>query len=86
MTAHAKDALRSPGITEVVYFALAVAAAEARRTECLVARKNGKVFDLVAACAAAISAVVANQGAVAQQQQVGVGVEEGPACVAAEAV
>ena len=86
MTPHAKDALGGPGISEVVDFALAVAAAEAGRAECLIARKDGKVFDLVAAGAAAVGAVVADEGAVAEEEQVGVRVEEGAASVTAEAV
>lgn len=86
MATHAKYTLRCPGISQVIDFALAVAAAEARRAECLIARKDRKIFDLVAACAAAVCAVVANKGAVAEQKQVGVRVEESSACITAEAV
>ncbi|KFZ11385.1 hypothetical protein V501_04804 [Pseudogymnoascus sp. VKM F-4519 (FW-2642)] len=62
------------------------AAAEAGGAEGLVAGQDGEVLDLVAAGAAAVGAVVADEGAVAEEEQVGVGVEEGVALVAAEAV
>lgn len=86
MAAHAKYALRCPRISQVVDFALAVTAAETRRAKCLIAGKDGKVFDLVTACAAAVGAVVANKGAVTEQKQVGVRVEERSACITAKAV
>lgn len=86
MAAHTKYALRCPGISQVVDFALAIPAAETRRAECLIARKDGKIFNLVAARAAAVGAVVANKGAVTEQKEVGVRVEKGSACVTSEAV
>lgn len=86
MAGHAKDTLRGAGIAQVLDLALAVAAAEAIGAEGLVARQDGQVFDLVAAVVAAVGAVVAYQGAVAEQQEVRVRVEQGAAGVAAEAV
>jgi len=86
MARHAEDALRGAGIAKVLDLALAVAAAEAVCAKGLVAGQNGEVLDLVAAVVAAVGAVVANERAVAEQQQVGVRVEEGAARVAAEAV
>lgn len=86
MTLHAEDALRGPSISKVLNLALAVAAFEASGTEGLVAGEDGEVFNLVAAGAAAVGAVVADEGAIAEQEEVGVGVEEGAAGVAAEAV
>jgi len=65
VTRHAEDTLRSPSITQVFNLLVAVFAAEATRTEGLIPRKDGKVFDLVAAGAATVRAVVANQRAVA---------------------
>ncbi|KFY20889.1 hypothetical protein V493_07604, partial [Pseudogymnoascus sp. VKM F-4281 (FW-2241)] len=62
------------------------AAAEAGGAEGLVAGQDGEVLDLVAAGAAAVGAVVADEGAVAEEEKVGVRVEEGVALVAAEAV
>lgn len=49
MTRHAKYALARPRISQVVDFALAVAAFEAVCAECLVACKNSEIFNLVAA-------------------------------------
>lgn len=86
MARHAKDALRGAGIAEVLNLALAVSTSEAIGTEGLVARQDGQVLDLVAAVVAAVCTVVAYQGAVAEEQQVGVRVEQGAARVAAEAV
>jgi hypothetical protein len=83
---HAEDALRCAGIAQVLDLALAVTAPEAVRAEGLVAGQDGQIFDLVAAVVAAVCAVVAYQGAVAEQEQVGVRVEQGAARVAAEAV
>ena len=86
MTAHAKDALGRTRIAQVLDLPLAVATPKASGTERLVSREDGQVFDLVATCVAAVGAIVADERAIAQQEQIGVGVEEGAARVASEAV
>jgi hypothetical protein len=86
MTGHAEDTLRSAGIAQVLDLALAIPTPEAVGTEGLVAGQDGEILDLVAAVVAAICAVVAYQGAVAEEQQVRVRVEQRAARVAAEAV
>lgn len=86
MTAHAKDSLRRPSISEVFYLALAVAAAETSGAKGLFTGQDSKLFNLVAAGTTAVSAVVADEGAIAEEKQVGVGVEEGAASVASKAV
>lgn len=86
MAFHAKDALRGPGIFEVFDLLFAVPTSKAGGAEGLVAGEDGKILDLVPTCAAAIGAVVADQRAVAEEEEVGIGVEEGLARVAAEAV
>ena len=86
MARHAEDALGGAGIAQVLDLSLAVAAAEAVGTEGLVAGQDGEVLDLVAAVVAAVGAVIADEGAIAEQQQVGVRVEQGAAGIAAEAV
>lgn len=86
MAAHAKDTLRSARIAQVLNLPLAVATAEAARAKGLVAGEDGQVFDLVAAGIAAICTVVADEGTVAEEEQVGVGVEQGAASVTSEAV
>ena len=58
---HTEDALRGSRISQVLNLSLAVTALEASRTKGLVAGQYGKVLDLVAAVAAAVCAVVANQ-------------------------
>ena len=86
MAGHAEDALLGTGIAQVLDLALAVPAPEAVCTKGLVAGEDSQVFDFVAAVVAAVCAVVAYQRAVAEQEQVGVRVEQGAARVAAEAV
>jgi hypothetical protein len=86
MARHAEDTLRGPGIAQILDLALAVAASEAVGAEGLVARQNGQVLDLVAAVVAAICAVVADERAIAEQEQVRIRVEERATGVAAEAV
>jgi hypothetical protein len=83
---HAEDSLGGAGIAQVLDLSLAVAAAETVGTEGLVAGQDGEVLDLVATVIAAVGAIVANERAIAEQQQVGVRVEQGAARVAAEAV
>lgn len=68
MTAHAKDTLRSARITQILNLPLAIATPEATGAKCLVASEDGKVFDLIAACVAAVCAVVANERAVAEEE------------------
>lgn len=86
MTAHAKDTLGSARITQILNLPFTVATPEAAGAERLVAGENGQVFDLVAACIAAICAVITNEGAVAEEEQICVGVEQRAACVTSEAV
>jgi hypothetical protein len=68
MTGHTEDTLRSAGIAQVLDLALAIPTPEAVGTEGLVAGQDGEILDLVAAVVAAICAVVAYQGAVAEEQ------------------
>lgn len=86
MTTHAKDALRRARITQILNLPLAIATAEAAGAESLIASKDGQIFDFVTACIAAVGAVVANERAIAEQEKVGIGVEQSAACVTAEAV
>jgi len=58
--------LRGPSISKVLNLPLAVPALETVCAECLITSKDGKVFDLVHTAAAAVGAVVAYQGAVAE--------------------
>ena len=78
MAAHAEDALRGARISQVLDLLLAVAAAKAGAAERLVAGEDGEVLDFVTAGIAAVCAVVANERAVAEQEQVRVGVEQCP--------
>ena len=86
MARHAENTLRGTGISKVLNLALAVPAPEAVGTEGLVSSENGQVLNLVAAVVAAVCAVIAYQGPIAEEQEVGVGIEECTAGVAAEAV
>jgi hypothetical protein len=86
VAAHTEDTLGSARIAQILNLPFAVATAEAARAEGLVAGENGQVFDLVAAGIAAICTVVADEGAVAEEEQVGVRVKQGAAGVTSEAV
>ena len=55
-------------------------------TKGLIAGQNGKVLDFVPTRATAVGTIVADEGAVAQEEQVGVRIEEGTAGIAPEAV
>lgn len=61
MATHAEYALRCPGISQVFDLSLAISASKACCAEGLVSRENGEVLDLVAAGAATVSAVVADE-------------------------
>jgi hypothetical protein len=86
VAAHAKDALRCPSIAKILNLPLTVAATEACRTECLIARQDGKVLYFVAARTATVRAVIADEGAIAEEKEVRIRVEESAARVAAEAI
>ena len=68
MTLHAEDALRSPRISEILDLLLAIAAFEAIGTEGLISGENGKVLDLVAAIAAAVCTIIADEGAITEEK------------------
>ena len=72
MAFHAEDALCSSRITKVLNLPLAVPASKTARAESLIAGEDGQVFDLVAASIAAVCAVVADQGAVAEEEEIGI--------------
>ena len=86
MTIHAEDALTGARIAQVLDLALAVPTSETGGAKGLVAGEDGEVFDLVAAGVAAICTVVADEGAIAEEEQVRIGVKESSACVTPEAV
>ena len=67
MAAHAENALRGARIAQVLNLPLAVPASKTARAEGLIAGEDGQVFDLVAASIAAVCAVVADEGAVAEE-------------------
>jgi len=78
--------MRRASIAQVLDLPLAISASKAGRAERLVARQDGQILDLVVASAAAVRTVVAYEGAVAEQEKVGVGIEKSVACVATKAV
>lgn len=86
MAIHAEDTLRGPSIAQVFYLPLAIPTSEACSAEGLVPGKNGQILDLISTGAAAVGAVVANEGAIAKEEEVRIGIEEGAAGVATEAV
>lgn len=66
MTVHAEYTLRRTRVPEILNLPLAVSASETLSTECLIARENGQIFDLVAAGIATVGAFATDQGAVAE--------------------
>jgi hypothetical protein len=68
VAAHAKNTLRRPSVAQIFNLPLAIPASKAGGAKGLVARENCKIFDLVAAGAAAISAIVANQGTITKKE------------------
>lgn len=86
MAIHTENALRGPSIAQIFNLPLAIPTSEACSAEGLVPSKDGQVLDLVPTGAAAVGAVVANEGAIAEEEEVRIGVEEGAAGVATEAV
>ena len=86
MAFHTKYTLRGPGIFEVFNLLLAISTAETGGTKGLVPGENGKIFDFVPTRTATVGAIVANEGAVAQEEQVGVRIEQGVTGIAPEAV
>jgi hypothetical protein len=86
MTVHAKDALRRSCIAKVLDLFLAIAAFEAVCAESLVTSQYSQIFNLVSAAATAVSAVVADQRPVAEEEEVRVGVEQSTAGITAKAI
>lgn len=68
VTIHAKDALRRPGITQVLYLLFTVSAFETVGAESLITSQNRKVFYFVSAVTAAVCAIIADKGSIAQKE------------------
>ena len=86
MAVHTEDALRGARISEVLNLSFTVATFEAVGTEGLISSQDREVLNLVSAATTAVGAVVADERAVAQQEQVCIRVEERATSVASEAV
>jgi hypothetical protein len=83
---HTEYALRGSSIAQVVDFPFTIATSEAVCAKGLVSCQYSQVFDLVVTCAAAVCAIVADERSIAEQEEVGIGVEECAASIAAKAV
>ena len=68
MAGHAEYALRGSGVAQILDLPLAVPTAKACCAEGLVACQDRQVLDLVATRAATVCAVVADEGAIAEEQ------------------
>ena len=86
MTVHAKYALRGPSISQILDLPLAIPAFEAIGTKCLISRQDCQILDLITTITTTIGAVVADERAVAEKEEVCVGVKECAAGIAPEAV
>jgi hypothetical protein len=65
VTVHAKNTLRSPGVTEIFNSPLAISAFKTVGAKGLVTGQDCQVFDFVSAGAAAVCTVAADQRAIA---------------------
>lgn len=86
MTFHAKYPLRCPGIFEILNLLLAISTSETGGTKRLISGENGKILNFIPTGTAAIGTIIADEGAVAKEKEVGIGIQECAACVAPEAV
>lgn len=86
MALHTKYSLRSPGVFEVLDLLLAIPTFEAGCAKSLVARENCQVLDLVAADTTAIGTIIADERAIAEEEEVCVGIEDSAAGIATETV
>lgn len=86
MAVHAEDSLGSTRITKVVNLSFTVATLEAVCTKGLISSENSEVFDFAATRTAAVGAIVADEGAIAEEEKVRVRVQVSAARMAAEAV
>jgi hypothetical protein len=68
MAAHAKNALRCLRVTQVVNLSLAIPTPKASSAKGLFTGKDCKIFNLVIARAAAVGAVVAYKGTIAEKE------------------
>ena len=75
MTAHAEYALRCARISQVLNLLFAVAAPKAAATEGLITCEDGEILNLVATSIAAVGAIAAYERAVAEKEQIRIGVE-----------
>lgn len=84
MAVHTEDSLRCSGISQVLNLLLAVPTAEAIGAKGLVSGEDGQVFDFVPTGTTAVCTIVADERAIAEQEEVGIGVEKGLAGVASK--
>ena len=68
MARHAKDTLRSTGISQILNLPLTVPTSKAISTESLVSRQNCQILNLVTAMIAAICTIITDQGAIAEEE------------------
>ena len=86
MTIHAKDALRSTSVSQIIDFALAIATPKAAGAESLIPSQDGQIFDFASTRGTAIGAVVAYQRSITEKKEVGVIAELGITGIASKAV
>ena len=86
MALHTEDPLRRPRILQVLNFFFAIPTFEAVRTERLVPCKDSQILNLVGAHTTAVGTIVADEGAIAEKEEVRVRVEYRAAGVASKAV
>lgn len=83
---HTKNAVRGPGVLEIVNWPLAIAAHKTMAAKCLVVGEDGEVLDLAVAYTTVVRAIVAHERSIPQHQHVCVCVELAAAHAAEEAL
>ena len=86
MAFHTEDPLGRSSIAQVVDFLFAVPAAKTAFAKGLFAGEDGEILDFIPACGTGVGTIAADQGTVAQHEQVSIGVEQSSTSAAAKAI
>jgi len=83
---HAKDSLRCPCVPKILDLLFTIPTPEAAGAKCVIACEDSQILDLVSTCTAAVCTIVADEGAIAEEEEVRIGIEEGSAGIATETI
>lgn len=86
MAFHTEDPLRCPCIAKIFNLLFTISTPEAAGAKRMVACEDSQILNLVPTCTAAVCTIVADEGAIAEEEEIRIGVEEGPASIATKAI